>query len=232
MAVDHGLAEGLAPGEAVLRFYGWDRPTVSFGRNEPASRRYRREAPVDWVRRPTGGRAVLHRDELTYAVVFPAAAGLRRAYLQIHEALAMGLRPLGLAVGLAPASEAAPPTAPGACFSRPVGGELLTEGRKILGSAQARIGRNILQHGSLLRVEDQSGLASVALGHTASDAAGTTLAAALGRLPGDSELRSALAAGFAEALGVRLRSFEEERLGRYVDRHLPLYQSADWTWRY
>ncbi len=75
MARDHGLAASLRSGEGVLRLYQWDLPTVSFGRNEPAKGLYLEEMAkkegVAFVRRPTGGRAVLHHQELTYALVFP-----------------------------------------------------------------------------------------------------------------------------------------------------------------
>ena len=95
MARDHALAEELEAGHAVLRLYRWDRPTVSLGRNEPGKcydTDRARECGIPFVRRPTGGRAVLHSDELTYAVVAPlrALGGLRQpvvAYgLQAHFA--------------------------------------------------------------------------------------------------------------------------------------------------
>ena len=94
MARDHALALSLLPTSAVLRLYRWDRPTLSLGRNEPARGRYDREAlrrlRVDVVRRPTGGRAVLHWRELTYAVALPTRSlgGPRATYRWIHGRLA------------------------------------------------------------------------------------------------------------------------------------------------
>ncbi|MFC1791226.1 octanoyltransferase, partial [Gemmatimonadota bacterium] len=106
MARDHALALKLLPGEGVLRLYGWDPPTVSFGRNEPGRGLYledcAREEGVAFVRRPTGGRAVLHHQELTYALVFPVGAfgGLKRSYRLINQGLLAGLEGLGAGVEL------------------------------------------------------------------------------------------------------------------------------------
>ena len=168
MAVDEALARTLPPGEGVLRLYSWERPTISFGRNEPARGRYSEERGVglgyDFVRRPTGGRAVLHDQELTYAVVVPARAfgGVRAAYRRINQALAAALRSLGAGVGLAE-GEAPLPLDSGPCFQSPAPGEIVADGRKLVGSAQAKIGKALLQHGSLLLDGDQSGLSSVSL---------------------------------------------------------------------
>lgn len=161
MALDHALAEELGEGEAALRLYAWERPTVSFGRNEPTRDVYSREAGeeagVEYVRRPTGGRAVLHDAELTYAVVAPLRAmdGVRNAYRRINHALAAALRALGAPVALAEET-VVPSVDAGPCFQDPTGGEVTARGRKLVGSAQCRIGGAILQHGSILLDGDQS----------------------------------------------------------------------------
>lgn len=170
MALDHALAAESAAGEAVLRIYGWARPTVSFGRNEPAREAYGsaadrprttgstpRSERVDWVRRPTGGRAVLHDAEVTYAVVARADAlgGPRLAYRRINEALAGALASLGAPVALS--GPAATPTLDaGPCFQSPAEGEVTMNGRKLVGSAQARVEGALLQHGSILLAGDQT----------------------------------------------------------------------------
>lgn len=198
MALDHALAACLEEGEAVLRLYGWSRPTVSFGRNEPARLLYgeTEAAPaLDCVRRPTGGRAVVHWRELTYAVVAPLDAwgGLRAAYAAINEGLGTALRALGAAVELAPAppraaqpaargltglSAARDPTAQpaargggmvlppdaGPCFRSPAPGEVTAAGRKLVGSAQARLDGALLQHGSILVEDDQGRLGGLEAG--------------------------------------------------------------------
>jgi len=162
MAVDHALAEAVSPGEGVLRFYRWAPATVSFGRNEPAEGIYSpaliRDSGAGVVRRPTGGRAVFHDRELTYSVVVPlrALGGARATYVSVHEAIAEGLSTLGMPTVLAspPEGRSATPDA-GPCFAQPAGGEVLVHGRKLVGSAQARMGANLLQHGSLILGGDQ-----------------------------------------------------------------------------
>jgi len=158
MAIDAGLlAEAARTGRAFLRLYRFDPPCLSLGRNEAAAH-YDRAAiaqrGLDVVRRPTGGRAVWHEYELTYAVAAPVAAfgSLRHAYYTIHERIAVALRSLGADATLAPHQP--PPSGrvdqPASCFATPVGGEVLVAGRKLVGSAQVRKRRAFLQHGSIL----------------------------------------------------------------------------------
>lgn len=158
MALDHALAASLGDDEGVVRLYGWARPTVSFGKNEPA-------APidsmaVDYVRRPTGGRAVLHDQELTYAVVAPldAFGGLREAYVGINEILADAMRSLGATVEVVGRGARSLGPDAGPCFQAPATGELVSRGRKLVGSAQARLEGVLLQHGSILLAGDQGPL--------------------------------------------------------------------------
>src|SRR5256886_5601050 len=134
MAFDQAMLEQAdRSGSATLRLYRWTPPCLSFGRHEPASRRYDRvrveQFGLDVVRRPTGGRAVWHEHEVTYAVVAPITAfgSLRHAYHTIHERIAAALRSLGADATLAPHQ---PPPAsrvdqPTSCFATPVGGEVL-----------------------------------------------------------------------------------------------------------
>lgn len=169
MALDHALACCVAPGSGVVRLYCWERPTVSFGRNEPAAGLYSvraaRERGIDYVRRPTGGRAVLHAGELTYAVVAPVGAlgGARIAYRRINEALAAALRWLGAGVEVSAGGTALGADA-GPCFQSPAEGEVVVAGRKLVGSAQARIDGALLQHGSIILSGDQSVLAELSDG--------------------------------------------------------------------
>lgn len=161
MARDHALAVSSAQGTGTLRFYRWAPATLSFGRNEPVTVGYRkllRDRPeLGVVRRPTGGRAVIHDRELTYAAVFPVRSmgGLREAYGRINAGLVEGLRRLGVDARSAPGDPA--PGAPGAgpCFLGSVAGEVVVGERKLVGSAQVRIGNAVLQHGSLLLEADQ-----------------------------------------------------------------------------
>lgn len=114
MAVDEALMASARRGLVTLRLYRWDPPCLSLGRHERARGRYDAEEAarrgIDIVRRPTGGRAVYHDDELTYAVAAPTGmwGGLRESYARINHALARGLRALGV-----PAETAGGAGAPG-----------------------------------------------------------------------------------------------------------------------
>jgi len=145
MTIDAALlAEAARTGRAFLRLYHFDPPCLSLGRNEAAAH-YDRAAiarrGLDVVRRPTGGRAVWHEYELTYAVAAPIATfgGLRAAYHAIHTRLAAAIRTLGVTATLAANPPTArPPVRLSSCFAVPVGGEVLVGGRKVVGSAQVR----------------------------------------------------------------------------------------------
>lgn len=262
MATDHALARALDGEEAVLRLYGWAVPTLSLGRNEPALGRYDGEAVrsrgIGLVRRPTGGRAVLHHREVTYAVVAPLRSfgGLRAGYVAINRALARGLRELGAPVTLAGAGAPGsrlPPDA-GACFRAPAEGEVVAAGRKLVGSAQARIGGALLQHGSILLDDDQGLVDTLRSGGVADpagrepggasargdgaagrpDGAGpvgtpTTLACLLGRVPPVEDVVEAVAGGFRTAMGGRWRR-GSSALALPPDL-VARYRSAEWTWR-
>ena len=246
MARDHALAALARPGTGTLRLYRWRPATLSLGRNEPVTTGYRellrRHSEMGVVRRPTGGRAVIHDRELTYSVVLPVreCGGARAAYGAINEALVAGLRELGVSAERVN-GRALPPDA-GPCFREAAEGEVVVGGRKLVGSAQARIEGALLQHGSLLLVADQAAL--LARGGGGGDErngggarvyprkAPTTLAETLGEVPPWSRLVSALRAGFEDILGGRWSrgapSREEASLaGRLETR----YDSREWTWR-
>ena len=162
MAIDDMLLRlAEADGAGFLRLYGWTPPCLSFGRHEPALRRYSRariEArSIDTVRRPTGGRAVWHQVELTYAVAAPVATfgRLRETHIAIHQTLAQAVCGLGIPATLALAPERAAGIDAGACFSAPAGGEVMVGDRKVIGSAQVRTRTAFLQHGSVLLAGNQ-----------------------------------------------------------------------------
>ena len=161
MAVDEILLEGVAAGTAppTLRFYEWTPACLSLGYFQAVDVvdvDGCRGLGVEVVRRPTGGRAILHDRELTYSVALPASVlghddGVLPSYYRLSLALRDGLRRLGVAATLAPESAASGPTAHGpVCFDRPSAHEILLQGRKLVGSAQMRRGGGILQHGSIL----------------------------------------------------------------------------------
>src|SRR5439155_3770262 len=188
MALDTALlAEAQCSGRAFLRLYRFDPPRLSFGRHEPARSRYDRAAiarlGLDVVRRPTGGRAVWHEHEVTYAVAAPVAVfgSLRDTYRSIHVRLAAALRLLGVDANLAPNGPTVRPSdGPTACFAVPVGGEVLIGDRKVVGSAQVRRGTAFLQHGSILLDGSQDLVTEVSRTPGAVTRA-TSLSAELGR---------------------------------------------------
>lgn len=179
MRSDEALLEDvLRSSNAYLRLYCWDPPTLSIGRNQ---QNVFEHMPV--VRRPTGGQAVWHEHEVTYAVAAPIAlfGSLRNAYCQIHTRIAAALRSMGVPATIAPAVR--PSGRPAVCFAVPVGGEILVRGRKVVGSAQVRRGEAFLQHGSILLAGKQPG-----------ESGETTLSAELGRPVSFNEMAQAVIA--------------------------------------
>jgi lipoate-protein ligase A len=168
MAMDEAItiahSENKVP--PTLRFYGWNPPTLSIGYFQKAAAEIDLEAVeqqgIGFVRRPTGGRAVLHDQELTYSIIvaenYPGMpSGVTEAYRVLSEGLLRGFIKLGLdaqMVQLATTGrekrgvEATLSSA--ACFDAPSWYELVVEGRKVAGSAQMRHKGAVLQHGSVL----------------------------------------------------------------------------------
>lgn len=247
MAVDHALLEDVqSGGRPVLRFYTWSPACLSFGRNQAArgscdTERLAQEK-IDIVRRLTGGLAVLHDREVTYSVVVPVGSlgSPRRTYGRIGRALVDGLRGLGVPASIAtaqrngrsaplrPIRDAAVP-----CFSDPVGGEVVVDGGKLIGSAQRCEGRTILQHGSILLGGDQSRVAGLLGANGPATRAGTTLERVLGREPDPGAVTEALVAGFRDVLGVELETLPSLRPELEARAHEleARYASAEWTWR-
>ena len=235
MARDEALLDlAVETGDAWLRLYRWDPACLSFGTHEPALRRYDRERiaalGLDTVRRPTGGRAVWHDAELTYAVAAPAAAygGLGPAYRDIHAMFARALSALGIDADPAPRPARAAGLGTGACFARPAGGELLAGGGKVLGSAQLARGPAFLQHGSLLLDGSQYVVTGITR-DTPPPAGDTTLSRVAGRpIPWEDVARAVVeaAAGWHDGWTV-----PDDGLLAREDRYHAKYRSPDWTWR-
>jgi len=157
----------------VVRFYVWLRPTISLGRNQKIEKavevEYCRANGIDIVHRPTGGRAVLHDDELTYAVISNDSSAFGDTiygnYKRVSEALCLGYNNLGVPAVLAPDTRKPEMTAmftrggDPPCFVSPSRYELMVGGRKIVGSAQRRVRASFLQHGSMPITCDREALA-------------------------------------------------------------------------
>lgn len=228
MSIDRALLEGVGRGTSppTVRVFGWSPPTVSTGHAQDVSReldlRACAEAGVGVVRRPTGGRAVLHAGELTYSVVGrtgepPLGGSIMETYLAIAGAMVAGLAKLGVkgeiervgSDGGAGRDEASPP-----CFASAGRFEIVVGGRKLVGSAQRRSGGVALQHGSLLI--DGSHVGLVDLLRIASPERRsrvreslilktTDLTTILGRPVGFEDAAAAVRRGFEQEWGVELR---------------------------
>lgn len=175
MAVDSALLDSVGRGDSppTLRAYTWRPHAVSLGRGQRRSLRLDpdkcRRAGVDVVIRPSGGRAVLHSGDVTYAAIFPAegligAAGVRGTYRRLAGVLMATLSRLGIEAGLASTRELGGPAAALPCFTSAARDEMLVEGRKLVGSAQRRTRTAVLQHGAMLVRGDQTELASLVVG--------------------------------------------------------------------
>ncbi len=155
MARDLAMMEIAKKGDAALRLYGWKVPTLSLGKFqklEEINVKVVEEQGFEMVRRPSGGRAVLHMDELTYAVVLPEAylsKSVIKSYMEISKALVNGLKELGLNVYMARERSKERYTDFAACFATTSLHEIMIDGKKLVGSAQTRKDGVILQHGSI-----------------------------------------------------------------------------------
>jgi len=154
MAADLALLDAVAAGGAPrLRLYRWTPPALSLGRFQPdtdVDRAACRSRGVEVVRRPTGGRALLHGADLTYAVAMPRPLGpagrVDALYRTIAAGLVAGLASLGVDARIGEDRSAAGP----ACFAAAQGADLRVGDRKLCGSAQVQRGPVVLQHGSIL----------------------------------------------------------------------------------
>jgi lipoate-protein ligase A len=162
MDFDLQLAKNYRDEEAVLRLYRWKPYCISLGANQPltsVNSNLAAKDNIDVVVRPTGGRAVLHSEELTYSVIYPLdfTSSARDIYQQLNLALLNGLKIYDRRFGSIELenkqpnfSEAYKHTASTACFAVSAKSELKFAGKKLVGSAQRKFERVILQHGSIL----------------------------------------------------------------------------------
>lgn len=142
----------------VLRFYGWKPFCLSLGRHqttEVINRNMVREKKVETVRRPTGGSAIYHANELTYSFIIPKSEmSHQQMYYMFHYILSAALNELGIRVSLSniekPGSYLNQGKETFACFNRAAKSEIQFKGKKVVGSAQKIYKNTILQHGSIL----------------------------------------------------------------------------------
>ncbi len=222
MALDEAILESVASAKSppTLRLYAWTPACLSLGHAQSIDSvdlYGLHDLGWDLVRRPTGGRAILHTDELTYSVAGTAAdpllaGGVLSSYQRLSAGLLHGLRLLGLGAELRSSPSPAPPANGSSpiCFEVPSPFELTWAGRKLLGSAQLRRSGAVLQHGSLPLEGDLGRICSVLhlsdreAARRSVRLAAATLEQALGRRTSWERVAEAIADGFREALQLDL----------------------------
>jgi len=252
MAVDEAILEAVGQGRVppTLRLFAWEPPCLSLGYAQPI-------ADVDnaalasrgWglVRRPTGGRAILHTDELTYSVIAPlteprVAGSILESYRRLSHALLSALNILELPARADkdhPIPGNTPANGP-VCFEVPSNYEITVSGKKLIGSAQARRREGVLQHGSLPLVGDLTRItqalsfadessrrlaAQRLLDHA------TTVESCLGRAVPWEEAALSFMAGFEGALNLRLvrANLTVEEQHRAAELVAQKYAHPSWT---
>ena len=188
---------------------------------------------IDLVRRPTGGRAVLHDEELTYAVAVPSRAlgGARETYRVLNHALLNAVRSLGTVADIhGDPNERALPLSAGPCFQSPAEGEVIANGRKLIGSAQARISGALLQHGSIMISGDQNLLSTIGLSTSHHQPA--TLSEQIGEVDMErvvdavvGSMKKCFGGGWAEG---EYSADEKRMCTKLVESR---YAADQWTWR-
>ncbi len=250
MAVDEALLEacradlasGCPPEEIPITFrvYAWSPPALSLGRSQSAGRDVRLEAlaaqEIGLCRRLTGGRAVLHDQEVTYSLTGPEALlgrSVAGTYRRVSLGLAAGLRRLGAPIELVPPGGRAPASR-GSCFATASAWELAIGGRKVVGSAQCRAGGAVLQHGSVLLRSPEERLAGLLRSRRGGDGAAPGraigLSEALGREVGFGEVARALRAGLEETLPLAFRPEPLSPRERARAEELAARRYADPAW--
>lgn len=252
MACDEAILEAVAHGQSppTLRFYSWEPACLSLGYRQSwrlIDERYCQEIGWDIVRRPTGGRAILHVDELTYSVCAPVEeprvqGRVLESYQRLSEALLSGLQILGLEPVKADPDPTRGEVDGPACFDGPSNYEITVQGRKLVGSAQVRKKGVVLQHGTLPLYGDVSRIGNT-LYFESDDRRqalirglrrqAITLEDALGRQISYDEAASAMQAGFEQALNLAftISELSESELDRSAELRAVKYASDDWTRR-
>ena len=256
MAIDEAIANWVAKGEMkpTLRFYSWAPHAISVGRFQRATRDLDREAlatnKIPVVRRLTGGRAVLHADELTYSVILPESTpalptNIIESYRLLTEGVRRGYQALGVpaefSVPLTEADrEALRKPKSAVCFDAASYYELAVDGKKIAGSAQVRHQGAVLQHGSIpLSVDDDVLFDCFAMDAAEKVAAkrrfgekAVALNDTLQRSVSFDEVAAAFETGFKDAFTLTFEPlvFTEQQRAE-IDGLVKKYESDDWIWK-
>lgn len=226
MALDAAIVRGGFCEMPTLRVFRWQPYCISLGfhqNEEEIDLDKCRAAAIDVARRPTAGRAILHAEELTYSVIIPASHAWYEMlpldfYRRISEAIAHGLRYLGVDAQFAPGEKLYHESKPLrlSCFASAARNEIVAHGKKLVGSAQRRFRTGTLQHGSILLKEGHERLIDFLAGEKAGVEAErvrlhdhtTTLAQICKREVAFEEMQRALKRGFEEMLEIVLEDAE------------------------
>jgi len=254
MAIDQAIMEAVAEGRAAptLRFYAWEPPCLSLGYTQPlADVDLERLAAHGWnvVRRMTGGRAILHTDELTYSVAVcagdPIVSGdIISSYRRISSAFVEGLRRLGAKPEADKRADGHPNAKGPVCFEVPSHYEITLDGKKLVGSAQVRKFGAVLQHGTLPLTGDIARICD-ALVFPSDEARAeararvyqraTTLESSLGRVVPWDEAAEVIAAAFADTFNLTFEvtdALSPQEAARAEELTAGQYASAEWNGRF
>jgi lipoate-protein ligase A len=215
MALDRAVLASHAAGSAppTLRLYRWELPTVTLGHFQPLAQvdlEACERRSFDVVRRPTGGRGVLHDDELTYSIVAGVADGVPRgvaaSYRYLSAALAEAYRSLGVGAELTARDRG--PAGAGACYLHATQADLSLGAAKLSGSAQVWKGDSVLQHGSFVVSRDLAAESEVFRldkeARTALASTAVTLSEVLATRPSLEAITEAVVEAFGRTLGISL----------------------------
>jgi len=255
MAVDESILEhiGRRESQPTLRLYAWDPACLSLGHAQPfadVDPARLKEHGWEVVRRLTGGRAILHTDELTYSVTGSAeepvlAGGVLESYNHLSQALLYAIQDLGLPVEVKERAKEPSPSGQNlnpVCFEVPSTYEITVQGKKLIGSAQARRKDGVLQHGSLPLTGDLARICEtlvfkddVARANAAQRlrARAATVESTLGQRVDWETAAQAFVRGFETQLGIRFERDEmsQSELTRADELMREKYAHASWTQR-
>ncbi len=242
MAVDDFLFQSLGEEPTTyLRFYQWERPTVSLGYSQKISEvvdlDYCRKKGIDIVRRITGGKLVLHHQEVTYSICSSDSGlftpTLMDSYRLISEALMRGLEKMGIECSLAVETPSFYTKGRLPCFSHPAQNEIEVNGKKIIGSAQKRKRKKFIQHGSVPLKKDEELLKSVSLLNQQEDTINmTSLSEILERRVDFDWVVNHLQSGISEYFNIRLipKDFSDTDKEAIQKIQKERYDSPAWTY--
>jgi lipoate-protein ligase A len=252
MAVDEAILEHIGQGDsaATLRLYAWEPACLSLGHAQPftdVDMARLKERGWEVVRRATGGRAILHTDELTYSVTGSAeervlAGGVLESYNRIAQALMLAVKSLGLSIEMKEVIQNNHVGNNPVCFEVPSTYEISVDGKKLIGSAQARKKKGVLQHGSLPLTGDLTRICQALVFENESAredaskrllARATTVESALGRAVSWESAAQAFIHAFEAQLGLcfergELSESESRRTEELVQEK---YDHPSWTER-